>query len=69
VENSVTERSHDVDVEFHAAGQHVKGEFHCTECGYGVTVFRELPRCPMCGCESWEQSTWSPFARARSLLH
>jgi len=21
----------------------------CAECGYGVTLWRELPRCPMCG--------------------
>jgi hypothetical protein len=68
-DDSASESPHDVDVEFHAAGQHAKGEYHCAECGYGVTVFRELPRCPMCGCEAWEQSTWSPFARARSVLH
>jgi hypothetical protein len=51
-------------VVFWPAGQHVKGEFHCAECGYGVTVFRELPVCPMCGGSTWEQSTWSPFSRA-----
>ena len=55
-------------VQFHAAGQQAKGEFHCAECGYGVTVWRTLPRCPMCGNESWEQSAWSPFARARNVL-
>jgi rubrerythrin len=38
-----------------AAGSAAKGEFRCTDCGYGVTVYRELPRCPMCGSESWEQ--------------
>lgn len=69
LENSSSDRSPDGNVVFYAAGQHAKGEFHCAECGYGVTIFRELPRCPMCGCETWEQSTWSPFARARSLLH
>ena len=51
---------------FVSSGMHVKGEFHCAECGYGVTVCRELPRCPMCGGEDWEQSEWSPFGRARS---
>jgi rubrerythrin len=51
-------------VAFWPAGEHVKGEFHCSECGYGVTVFRELPVCPMCGGSAWEQSTWSPFSRA-----
>jgi hypothetical protein len=68
-QNSVSDTSAGDDVEFVAAGQHAKGEFHCAECAYGVTVFRELPRCPMCGCEAWEQSTWSPFARARSVAH
>jgi rubrerythrin len=56
--------SADSFVEFLASGDRVKGEFHCSECGYGVTVFTVLPRCPMCGGSAWEQSTWSPFARA-----
>ncbi len=51
-------------VQFWSAGESVKGEFHCAECGYGVTVCRELPVCPMCGGASWEQSAWSPFGRA-----
>ena len=54
-------------VEFWAAGQSVKGEFHCSDCGYGVTIVRALPLCPMCGGASWEQSTWSPFKRAQKL--
>jgi rubrerythrin len=54
-------------VQFLAAGQQAKGEYHCAECGYGVTVCRTLPHCPMCGNGSWEQSAWSPFARARSV--
>jgi rubrerythrin len=57
-------------VQFRPAGEWVKGEFHCAECGYGVTVYRQLPVCPMCGGESWEQSPWSPFGLGRSeLLH
>jgi len=51
-------------VEFWSAGQPVKGEFHCSECGYGVTIVRALPVCPMCGGTEWEQSPWSPFTRA-----
>jgi hypothetical protein len=51
-------------VEILLAGVQVKGEFHCSECGYGVTICRELPLCPMCGNESWEQTDWSPFGRA-----
>jgi len=56
-------------VQFFAAGESVKGEFHCSECGYGVAIFRVLPRCPMCGCETWEEAPWSPFARAGAPLH
>jgi len=55
-------------VEFWTTGQSVKGEFHCSECGYGVTIIRALPICPMCGGRSWEQSSWSPFGRASALL-
>jgi rubrerythrin len=51
-------------VDFLASGARAKGEYHCSECGYGVTVFSVLPRCPMCGGAAWEQSPWSPFARA-----
>jgi rubrerythrin len=47
-----------------AAGNHVKGEFRCADCGHAVTVYRELQPCPMCGCESWHPAAWSPFARA-----
>ena len=54
-------------VDFLTAGAHVKGEFHCAECGYGVTVYRALPVCPMCGGSQWEQSAWSPLTRARIL--
>ena len=51
-------------IEFSAAGDHVKGEFRCAECGYGITVCRGLPVCPMCSGESWEAVSWHPFARA-----
>ena len=44
-------------VAFYATGQAASGSFHCSECGYGVTVRRELPRCPMCGGTSWERRT------------
>jgi len=52
------------EVVFAAAGDHVKGEYRCSECGYGITVCRDLPKCPMCACEVWEAVTWGPFARA-----
>jgi Zn finger protein HypA/HybF involved in hydrogenase expression len=45
-------------VSFFVTGDPAAGEFRCSECGYGVTVSRVLPRCPMCGGEGWE--TYSP---------
>jgi rubrerythrin len=55
-------------VAFLPTGKSVKGEFHCSECGYGVTIVRALPVCPMCGGESWEAAAWSPFTRSKALL-
>jgi rubrerythrin len=60
--------SQDEYVKFLAMGESAKGEFHCATCGYGVTVCRELPRCPICGGSSWEQTDWSPFMRIRQSL-
>ena len=51
-------------VELLAAGVQSKGEFHCAECGYGVTVTRALPTCPMCAGSSWQRAEWSPMRRA-----
>jgi rubredoxin len=51
-------------IAFWTTGEAVKGEFHCSECGYGVTVHRELPLCPMCQGTAWEQVPWSPMTRA-----
>ena len=48
-------------VPFFRTGDGVEGEFLCSECGYGVTICRTLPRCPMCGGQTWEQTAWSPF--------
>ena len=53
-------------VEFLSTGDRVKGEYHCSDCGYGVTVHTALPRCPMCGGGAWEQTAWSPFTRERA---
>jgi rubrerythrin len=49
-------------------GVRAKGEYRCSDCGYGVTIYRELPRCPMCGSESWEQLDWSPFGKLSGSL-
>ena len=58
----VEERGPDEFVEFLKTGDSVKGEFRCAECGYGVTITRDLPRCPMCGGQSWEKTA----SRARA---
>ena len=55
-------------VQFLEAGEAAKGEYHCAVCGYGVTVHRELPACPMCAGRSWEAAAWSPLSRAAALL-
>jgi len=55
-------------VAFRQAGEPVAGEFRCSACGYGVAVFRELPRCPMCAGTTWEEAAWSPFGRAGRTL-
>jgi lipopolysaccharide biosynthesis regulator YciM len=52
-------------VDFVGTGVAVVGEYHCTGCGYGVTVHGMLPPCPMCASTTWEQVAWSPFTRAR----
>ena len=33
----------------------------CSNCGYGVSVRREPPACPMCQASSWEPGRWRPF--------
>lgn len=45
-------------VPFTAAGAQADGEYRCAECGYGITVWTTLPRCPMCSGSSWERSGW-----------
>jgi rubredoxin len=64
---SISQVAPDEFVEFFAVGQSVKGEYHCSDCGYGVTIVRALPLCPMCGGALWEQSPWSPFSRTPLL--
>lgn len=67
-ETRVSEPPTDDFVAFWPTGKAVKGEFHCSECGYGVTIVRALPVCPMCGGQSWEATAWSPFTRSKALL-
>jgi rubrerythrin len=56
-------------VEFLDTGATAVGEYHCSSCGYGVTVHATLPQCPMCAGTTWEPSAWSPFKRAAARLH
>jgi hypothetical protein len=56
------------EIRLSAAGDHVKGEYHCADCGYAITVCKELPPCAMCGCESWQPALWQPFARASATM-
>ncbi len=46
------------------AGMRAKGEFRCLQCGYGVTVYRSLPSCPMCHHTEWERVPWRPYSRS-----
>jgi rubrerythrin len=54
-------------VEFVVAGTSVVGAYHCSTCGYGVTVHAELPQCPMCSGTVWELHDWSPFTKPSRL--
>ena len=54
-------------VEFFAAGTSATGAYHCSACGYGVTVHGKLPQCPMCGGTTWEPNAWAPFSRGRPV--
>ena len=55
-------------VECVAAGTSAVGAFHCSECGYGVTVHAALPSCPMCSGTTWELHDWKPFTKPSRLL-
>jgi rubrerythrin len=44
-------------VEFVSTGAAVAGAFHCSGCGYGVTISSTLPRCPMCSGTTWEAAS------------
>jgi hypothetical protein len=47
-----------------AAGRGRKGkraEYRCAACGYGVVVYGQPPRCPMCSEPRWEHVEWRPF--------
>jgi rubrerythrin len=63
-DEGTTEQTDDDFVPFAAAGDAAAGAYHCSSCGYGVTVSTRLPKCPMCGGDAWEPAAWTPFLRA-----
>jgi hypothetical protein len=59
------EKEQDGDyITFWEAGAAAHGQFHCADCGYGVSVQVRLPTCPMCAGTAWERSASDPLARA-----
>ena len=50
-------------VPFYSAGMRVRGQYRCSDCGYGVTIHDELPRCPMCTGTTWEAVPSRPLGR------
>ena len=50
-------------VQFASTGAAAAGAYHCSGCGYGVTIQASLPRCPMCGGTTWEAAPSSTFTR------
>lgn len=59
-----TEAAGDDYVEFLSTGAAAAGAYHCSSCGYGVTVHARLPLCPMCAGTTWEPRAWTPIYRA-----
>ena len=51
-------------VEHAATGDTTTGQFQCAGCGYGVSVRRRLPLCPMCGGTAWEPRPAAAFDRS-----
>jgi hypothetical protein len=51
--------------DFLEAGDRALGEFHCADCGYGVSVRTVLPQCPMCRGSQWEAPGSSAYGRPR----
>ena len=54
-------------VEFLVTGMSAAGEYHCADCGYGVTVQTTLPQCPMCSGTLWEPHASSMAARTEHV--
>ena len=49
-----------------AVGRGRKGkraEYRCVACGYGIVVYGQPPRCPMCREPRWGHAEWRPFSQ------
>jgi rubredoxin len=68
VESTLNKEGLAADAEW-IAGARAKGEFRCGGCGYGVTVYRSLPVCPMCHGTEWERVPWRPYTRVVSPMN
>ena len=53
------------------AGARGAGEYHCSDCGYGIVTLALVPTCPMCHGSSWQAASTGPFSarQARSAEH
>jgi hypothetical protein len=40
-----------------------RAEYRCAACGYGIIVYGQPPRCPMCSEPRWEHVEWRPFSQ------
>jgi hypothetical protein len=40
-----------------------RAEYRCAACGYGIVVYGQPPRCPMCTEPRWEHVEWRPFSQ------
>jgi rubredoxin len=54
----------DAFVESVGTGSRGTGQYRCVDCGYGITIHADLPDCPMCGGNEWEETPWSPISNA-----
>jgi tRNA(Arg) A34 adenosine deaminase TadA len=54
-------------VDFLVTGMTAAGQYHCADCGYGVTVYATLPQCPMCSGTMWEPAAWTAVARTQRV--
>jgi hypothetical protein len=64
LDQGVRQDSDEGYVQFWETGTAAKGQYHCADCGYGVSVQATLPTCPMCGGQVWEPSPTSRSAYA-----